>query len=79
MKKIKKETVTQKVASIIIKTYSYFFWKLKKEIIKYGFLQVCFLSGASMPNNLILLLLISKESPSIILGIPSKIKAKLFC
>ena len=52
---------------------------MQKEIIKYGFLQICFLSGASIPNNLILLLLISNESPSIILGIPSKIKAKLFC
>ena len=52
---------------------------MQKEIIKYGFLQICFPSGASMPNNLILLLLISNESPSIIFGIPSKIKAKLFC
>ena len=52
---------------------------MQKEIIKYAFLQVCFFSGASIPNNLILLLLISNESPSITFGIPSKIKAKLFC
>ena len=58
---------------------SYFFWKLKKEMIKYFFLQICFFSGASMPYNLILFSLISNESPSIIFGTPSKIEAKLFC
>ena len=49
----------------------------KKKILRYGSLQICFFSGASIPNNLIFLLLISNESPSITFGIPSNTTAWL--